>query len=386
MSNHTTNNTTDVDARLLIAGSEHDADMLYVSGLFVPDAFIAIQIGGKWHGLLSPLEVDRARKHARFDTVHLDTPWHEKAKNNGWKAGLASAAAAFLQEYGAKSLQVPGNFPLNLADQLRAWGFSVQAASGTLFPERAIKSDSEIVQLRKAERLTKQSMAAAEGFIAEASIGDDGILRHPNVKGRVKSEHLRAVIETFLIARGAVPSHTIVACGREAADPHQIGKGYLKAHQPIIVDIFPRLVASGYWGDMTRTFVKGKATSDMRKLYRTVREGQDIGLSMVCNGASGANIHQAIQTHFSKMGFFTGMRNGKQVGFFHGTGHGIGLDIHEQPRISVRDDILKTNQAVTVEPGLYYPGLGGVRLEDLVVVQDNGCENLTRFRRKFEIA
>ncbi len=373
-------------ALLLIAGSEHDADMLYISGLFVPDPFIVIGINGKWHGLLSPLEVDRALKNSRLDQIHLDMPWHDKAEAQGWGISLAGIAAAFLHEHDVRSVQVPGSFPLQFADQLRGWGFEVQAAEGTLFPERAIKSEAEIRQLTKAERLTRQAMAAAEAFLGEASIGNDGILRHANVSGRVKSTHLRAVIETFLISRGAVPSHTIVACGREAADPHQIGSGVLKAHQTIIVDIFPRLVASGYWGDMTRTFVKGRASPELRKLYRAVRQGQDIGLSMVCDGASGLKIHQAIQEHFSRQGFFTGARRGRQVGFFHGTGHGVGLDVHEAPRISVRDDILKNGHVVTVEPGLYYPDIGGVRLEDMVVVRKNGCDNLTRFRRKLEIS
>ncbi|MDQ6988105.1 MAG: Xaa-Pro peptidase family protein [Mariprofundaceae bacterium] len=372
-------------ARLLIAASEHDADMLYISGLFVPDPFIAIEIHGAWHGLLSPLEVDRARKDSRFEHVHIDSPWREKAEEYGWETGLASIAAAFLQEQGVQHLQVPGTFPLHFADQLRDRGFSVQAVKGTLFPERAIKSDMEIKQLRKAERLTRQAMCAAESFLREATIDNHDFLRHAHVSGRVKSAHLRAVIETFLIARGAIPSHTIVACGRQAADPHQIGHGFLKAHQPIIIDIFPRLVSSGYWGDMTRTYVKGKASTDIKKLYRTVREGQDIGLSMVADGQSGARIHQTIQAHFTACGFVTGVKRGKQIGFFHGTGHGVGLDIHEQPRISVRDDTLRAGQVVTVEPGLYYPGLGGVRLEDMVVVRKNGCDNLTRHRRKLEI-
>ena len=372
--------------RMLISGSEHDADMLYISGIFVPDAFIAIGIDGQWHGLLSPLEVDRARKSSRLHHIHLDTAWREKADSLGFKSGLAGVAAAFLHDKGIRSLQVPASFPLHYADQLRNWGFEIQAAQGTLFPERAIKNETEIIQLARAERLTRQAMTAAEAFLGEASIGNDDILRHGSVNGRVKSAHLRSVIETFLISRGAVPSHTIVACGREAADPHQIGSGYLKAHQPIIVDIFPRLVSTGYWGDMTRTFVKGRASSELRRLYRTVREGQDIGLSMVCAGASGLGIHQAIQEHFSKQGFFTGTRRGRQVGFFHGTGHGVGLEVHEAPRISVRDDTLQSGHVVTVEPGLYYPDIGGVRLEDLVVVRDNGCDNLTRFRRRLEIA
>jgi len=372
-------------ARLLIAGSEHNADMLYVSGMFVPDAFIVAGIGESWHGLFSPLEVDRAKKTSRLDEVHLDATWRDKATVLGRGGGLAATASVFLEEHGIRKLTVPGSFPLQYAEALRGWGFEVVPAEGSLFPERAVKNEAEIAQLAKAERLTRQSMAAAEDFLAATSIGNDGVLRHPDVAGRVKSAHLRRIIETFLIARGAVPSHTIVACGRESADPHQMGSGFLRAHQPIIVDIFPRLVASGYWGDMTRTFVKGRAPDALKRMYRTVREGQDIGLSKVCNGASGLAIHQAIQQHFADRGFITGTRRGRQVGFFHGTGHGVGLEVHEAPRISVRDDTLKAGQVVTVEPGLYYPDIGGIRLEDLVVVRDGGCDNLTRFRRRLEI-
>jgi len=371
--------------KLMIAASEHDADMLYASGLFVPDAFIAIALDGQWHGLFSPLEVDRARKDSKLAYVHLDTPWHEKARKLGWEEGLEAATAAFLHEHGIRSVCVPGHFPLIYAERMRAWSFEVTPCSGAIFPERAIKSEHEISQLRKAERVTRQAMRVAEQFLAASSIGNDDILRHPETGGKMKSGHVRSAIETFLIAHGAIPSHTIVACGCEAADPHQIGHGYLRAHQPIIIDIFPRLLASGYWGDMTRTYVKGKANHDVRKLYLTVREGQDIGMSMVRDGVHGEKIHQSITRHFEACGFRTGIRRGRQAGFFHGTGHGVGLDVHESPRISIRDDILHTGNVVTVEPGLYYPGLGGVRLEDMVVVRHDGCENLTRHPRRMEI-
>lgn len=373
------------NAQLIIAASEHNADMLYTTGLFVPDAFIVVNLNGQWHGLFSPLEVDRARKNSKLAHVHLDTPWQEKARKLHWEGNLEATAAAFLHEHGIHSITVPGSFPLIYAEQMRAWGFTVIPCPDSMFPERAIKSKLEIVQLKKAERLTRQSMRVAEHFLATLSIGDDGILRHPESGKKMKSAHVRSEIETFLIAHGAIPSHTIVACGREAADPHQIGQGYLRAHQPIIIDIFPRLLASGYWGDMTRTYVKGKASSDIQKLYRTVQEGQDIGLAMICDGAHGAKIHQAITRHFEACGFPTGTRRGRQIGFFHGTGHGVGLDVHESPRISTHDDILRTGHVVTVEPGLYYPGLGGIRLEDMVAVRENDCENMTQHPRRMEI-
>lgn len=371
------------NARLIIADSEHDADMLYAAGMFVPDPFIAIEIHGAWHGLFSPLEVDRARKGANFSQVHLDTPFRDKAKRKK-RGGMAAIAAAFLDEHAIKHIEVPGQFPFIYAEQLKSWGFKIKVSSDAFFPGRVIKTEREIVQLAKAERLTKKAMVKAEHYLAACSIDSDNILCNSSGK-RIKSADVRQVIETFLIAHGAMPAHTIVACGRESADPHHIGTGFIRAHQPIIIDIFPRLLSSGYWGDMTRTYVKGKATPEIKKIYRTVRDAQDIGLSMVQDGVDGALIHQTITAHFGKQGYSTKVIRGKQTGFFHGTGHGVGLQIHEAPRISTHSDILRSGHVVTVEPGLYYPGLGGVRIEDMVVVRSSGCDNLTKHKRQLEI-
>ncbi|MDQ6977743.1 MAG: M24 family metallopeptidase, partial [Ghiorsea sp.] len=255
---------------------------------------------------------------------------------------------------------------------------------------RVIKSENEISQLTHAEALTAKSMLQAEQFIAACGINNDNLMTFPSDHERageaVTSEAIRAVIETFLIGQGAVPSHTIVACGKQSADPHDMGSGEIAAHQPIIIDIFPRLVTSGYWGDMTRTYVKGKASSELKHMYQTVLEGQDMGLDMVQAGVDTANIHNSITAHFDAQGFKTGMVNGKQGGFFHGTGHGVGLDIHEAPRVSSNGALLEERMVITIEPGLYYEHIGGVRLEDLVVVRDSGCDNLTNFHRTLELA
>jgi Xaa-Pro aminopeptidase len=372
-------------ARLIIADSEHNADMLYASGMFVPDPFIAVEIDGRWHGLFSPLEVDRARKKSRLDQVHLDSPWRSEADSKS-RSGLAATAAAFLEAHNITNLQVPTLFPLGYAEQLRNWGFNITPSETAFFPERIVKNEYEIRCLAKVERLTRKAMQQAERYLAYCSIGNDGILRDGETGNRVKSADVRGAIETFLIMHGAMPAHTIVACGREGADPHNVGHGFIRANQTIIIDIFPRLLATGYWGDMTRTYVKGKAAPEIKKLYNTVRKGQDIGLSMVADGVDGAYIHKTITDYFDQQGFPTKNIRGKQTGFFHGTGHGVGLEIHEAPRISTRSDILQTGQVVTVEPALYYPSLGGVRLEDMVVVRDNGCDNLTRHKRRLEIS
>ena len=372
-------------ARLLISDSEHHADMLYISGIFVPDAFIAIGIGKEWHGLFSPLEVDRARKQSKFSHIELDSPWKDRAKARGRDGGLIAAAAEFLESHQLSRIEVPGDFQVAYADQLRSWGFELQVANGSLFPEREIKSETEIRHLAHAEKLTKNSMRQAVEFLGSCGIDHNDILTHPETGKRIKSRDVRAVIETWLVGHGAMPAHTIVACGREGADPHNVGHGFIKAGEPIIIDIFPRVLATGYWGDMTRTYIKGKASRELKRMYQAVKTAQSIGLEMVSEHVNAASIHAAITDHFDSHGFRTGMRRGKQVGFFHGTGHGVGLEIHEAPRVSNIRQTLLAGHVITIEPGLYYPKLGGIRLEDMVAVRRNGCDNLTRYPCHFEL-
>jgi Xaa-Pro aminopeptidase len=160
----------------------------------------------------------------------------------------------------------------------------------------------------------------------------------------------------------------------------------LRANEPIILDIFPRSQKTGYFGDITRTVVRGQAGEAVRKLYDTVFHGQKIALQKISAGISTSEIHQCVQQFFVQRGYATGKRNGRMEGFFHGTGHGLGLEIHESPRMGATSPgALRAGQVVTVEPGLYYPGIGGVRLEDVVLVTPDGAKNLTRFEKVLEI-
>ena len=160
----------------------------------------------------------------------------------------------------------------------------------------------------------------------------------------------------------------------------------MRANETVIIDVFPRCESTGYFADITRTFVRGKASDDIRGLYRTVYDGQKLGLDMIRDGVKTRAVHKAIQSLFESRGFHTGQKDGKPQGFFHGTGHGLGLDIHEPPRIALNKLTLEKGMVVTVEPGLYYPAMGGgVRIEDTVLVTQSGIENLTRFPKYLEI-
>jgi len=200
---------------------------------------------------------------------------------------------------------------------------------------------------------------------------------------RLTSEMLRAEIDSAILRAGGVPTGTIVAGGDQACDPHERGFGPLYANSLIILDVFPRDAKTGYFGDMTRTVLRGRASEAQRKLWETVKAGQALALKKIKAGVDGMTIHKAIQELFAERGFPTELREGRRVGFFHGTGHGLGLEIHEHPRL--QKVTLKDRQVLTVEPGLYYPGVGGARHEDVVVVTKRRCKVLSRFPKQLEV-
>ena len=191
-----------------------------------------------------------------------------------------------------------------------------------------------------------------------------------------------------MMADGFVPAHTICAPGDQAVDPHEGGHGPIRANQPVVMDIFPRSEATGYFGDLTRTVVRGTASFALHELYAIVHEGVRLGHRMLRDGVEGMKVHHAIQDLFERQGYATGVKNGRMQGFFHGTGHGLGLQIHEAPSIGKRPCLLRAGHVVTVEPGLYYLGLGGVRIEDVALVTktrvalpDAGAEAARDLRR-----
>jgi Xaa-Pro aminopeptidase len=214
-------------------------------------------------------------------------------------------------------------------------------------------------------------------------IGRDGWLRHHG--RRFTAEDLRAAVNARIMALGCVPAHTICAPGDQAVDPHEEGHGPIRAHTPIVMDIFPRSEKTGYFGDLTRTVVRGRASARLQEVYALVNEGVRLGHRRVKPGAHGPAIHREIQDLFTARGYPTGMRDGRMQGFFHGTGHGLGLQIHEPPSISPQKSVLRAGHVVTVEPGLYYLGLGGVRIEDVALVTPTGSRNLTRVPKRLEL-
>ena len=370
---------------LLVAASEHDANMLYATGMFVPDPFIYLRAGGRAYIVMSDLEIDRARKQAPHCRVLSLSHYQRKLRRAGVeRPGFAEVIAAVLHERGVREVVVPEEFPFGLARDLQRRKIRARARRGSFFPEREQKSAVEISKLVEALRMAEAGMAAAKRVLWATKTGKGRQLIYRAAP--LTSERLRAAIDTAIIQAGGLASHTIVAGGEQGCDPHEPGHGPLRAHEPIILDIFPRSQQTGYFGDFTRTVVRGRASEAVRRLYATVEAGQNVALKMIRPGVPTAAVHQAVVEFFEQQGYKTGKRNGRMQGFFHGTGHGLGLEIHEAPRMGLNSaGELKAGQVVTVEPGLYYPGLGGVRLEDVAVLSPTGCEDVTKFEKMLEI-
>jgi Xaa-Pro aminopeptidase len=376
------NKTKTKPARLIVAASETDPDILYATRFWAPDPFIFLQRNGKRTLVLSDLEIDRGRKQADADEFVMFSELEREVQGHSKKTPpYEKVLAHFLRKRGVRSAVVPGSFPLRYAEELGANNIRVRAADGLYWPEREAKSDKEIEMMKRALRITEAGLKRAMEVLKASKPASQRRLRW-NGK-TLTSEMVRAEIDSAVLRAGGIPTGTIVAGGDQACDPHERGHGSLYADSLIILDVFPRDAKTGYFGDMTRTVLRGHASDAQRKLWETVKAGQALALKRIKAGVDGMVIHKAIQEFFTSRGFLTEVRNGRRVGFFHGTGHGLGLEIHEHPRL--QKVVLKDRQVLTVEPGLYYPGVGGVRQEDVVVVTKSGCKILSRFPKQLEI-
>jgi Xaa-Pro aminopeptidase len=368
--------------RLMVAASENDADMLYATRFFAPDAFIFLEQNGKRTLVLSDLEIDRGRKQAEADEILPYSKFEKEVQGKNARApAFEKVLAHFLETKKVKSALVPAKFPLGYARELAAKKIRLEPSGELYWPSRETKTEPELRQLRKALEITETGMARGIEVLKASRPNDGGKLEW---SGKIlTSELLRAEIDSAILRAGGLPANTIVAGGDQACDPHERGHGPLKANSLIILDIFPRAATSGYYGDLTRTVVRGRASDEQRGLWETVNAGQALALKKMKPGVDGLKLHNEIKKFFADQGYPTELRNGKQTGFFHGTGHGLGLEIHEYPRF--QKTIFKAGQVLTVEPGLYYPGLGGVRTEDVVAITKSGIRKLSRFENRLEI-
>ena len=371
------------EATLLISSSETDSNLYYATRFLAPDPFIFLQIGDEKVIIMSDLELDRARSEAKVSTILSFSSYEESARKSGTEnPGTADIIGEFLRERGIKRVIVPSYFGIQNALLLQEKGHDIEVKQDPFFEQRVIKNNDEIRHIEQALHLTESAVEKAIDYIRQTEIRD-GYLYRGNKK--VTSEDVKKLIDIYLLENSMIAQHTIVACGEDSSFPHNEGSGALRADAPVIIDVFPRSVKSRYYADITRTVVRGAASDEVKKMFNAVTDAQETAFSMIKDKVNGREVHEAILMHFKNCGFESGEIDGRMQGFFHGTGHGVGLEVHEPPRIGKKTDILCTGHVVTVEPGLYYKGIGGVRLEDMVVVQPDGVINLTKSPKILEI-
>jgi len=364
--------------------------MHYFSRFHSSDPFLAFSHGKKRYGLAVPMEYSRMEKESAFDEVLLLSEIRDGAvRRFKLPRGAAPTDCQVVQHvaklYGICEFHVSPRFPAGLAFQLRDAGLKITVPnSGPFLPERLIKTADEVDALRKGNIASAAGLKAVVDTLAESTIRK-GIVYHG---GRpLTSEKLRDIIGMATMSKGAVAIGTIAAAGDQACDCHNVGEGPIPANQLIVCDIFPRRVDDGYWGDMTRTYLKGKASEAQHNLVRAVKRAHEIGIKMVKPGVTGAQIQKAVTDHFEAQGYKTVRNSRTPEGFFHAIGHGIGLDVHEGP--VVRQDStqkLKKGMVITIEPGLYFRGLGGCRIEDVVHVTADGGEKISSAPYQWEIS
>ncbi len=362
------------------AESYRDADQFYLTGFLCPDPFAVLEIGSRKLAIaVSDMEAGRAGKETKGATIIPFSRYRRKRQT------VPQLVAGFLRDHGIENARVLPSFPLGLARSLEAEGIALEVDQECLRARRRKKTRRQIRAVEAVQRQTERTMEMARSLLAGCPVSG-GILQR---EGRpLTAEKLRSLMEVFFLERGFDCVDSIVAPGRGGADPHWRGSGPIRAGVPIVIDLFPRDRMTRYHADMSRTFVVGKASGPVREMHKAVMEAQDVAMDRLRPGVRLAQVHRAVCDVFVRRGFGVPVV-GKGLpgrGFLHGTGHGLGLDIHEAPTVSEGEDVFSPGDVITVEPGLYDRRVGGVRIEDVVALTPDGeVLNLTKFDRELEI-
>ncbi len=333
--------------------------------------------------ILRDLELERATKHARADRFHA----FKEFTPQGWGAGklsgdretaTAQATAEFLRREGIDSVVADRSLPLIFAHFIREAGVEIVCDPEMGVLERRMKDEQEIEFLRKAQSTTEQAVERACRMVCGAQADAGGVLHLDGAP--LTSERVRTTIDVWLLEQGFTNDHMIVAGGPNGAEPHDRGSGELRTGEPVTIDIFPRDDETLYYGDCTRTAVHGEISDELARMHQTVVEAKAAATAATRAGATGEDVHRATAGVITARGYEMGMPDGQWpegfIGMVHGTGHGIGLDVHEPPLLDFGSGELVVGDALTIEPGLYAKHIGGIRVEDMVVVTADGCTSL----------
>jgi Xaa-Pro aminopeptidase len=370
-----------VTALLIVGDTFRTPELRHEVPLGIPDAFLFVETNGTRRVVVTSLELERTNGLDGLEAHAYEEFGYDELIARGLAIDAirgevyVNACAAF----GVETAVVPSGFPLATAERLRQAGIDVTPNQSVFDERRRVKNRSELAGIRRAQRAAEAGMQAAVDLLRQAT--GNGTL---TVEGEpLTVELVKQRVEAAFLQHGASADEFIVARGAQAAVGHDMGSGPIGRGESIVVDLWPRDRDSACFADMTRTFVVGEAPAELREYHRLTKEALELAKAMIRPGVAGVAVYGAVCDHFEAAGFPTGRSKAAgtvlQDGFFHGLGHGVGLEVHERPWMGRYADDLVAGDVVTIEPGLYRKGFGGVRLEDLLLVTEDGCENLTDF-------
>jgi Xaa-Pro aminopeptidase len=368
----------------MYADSYRSPELRHEVPIGIPDPFLYAEKDGVKHIAIGAMEIPRLSELGLFE-LH---PSEEFGVDELLRSGLSypevrqQVVLRAVKALGVTSAIVPETFPLWLADNLRADGVELTVDNDFFDERRRVKTDAELEGMRRAQRAAEAGMDAARDLLRRAQQNGGEELA---VDGEALTvERIKAAMSQAFAAHGTTADDFIVAPGPQGAVGHDMGSGPVRAGVPIVIDIWPRDNESFMYCDMTRTFVVGDVPDDVREWHRLTKEALDRAISEIKDGADSRAIYDGTCEIYEAAGHPTQRTKepGKPLsnGFFHGLGHGVGLEVHEAPGMGMASKLpLKAGDVVTVEPGCYKQGYGGVRLEDLVLVTADGAENLTQY-------
>ena len=369
---------------VLIPSGEEDADFFYASGMRIETALYVSFAPGDDLLVASPLEIERARAHSTANRVLslAEAGFQDHGPYVSW----SRLAAKLLEERGDHAVRVSPRLHAAYYEELRATGLGVTIDFELFLADRRRKTAAQADQIREAQRAAEAAVTEVVRVLAQSQIRDSMLW----ADGRpLTSELLYSRAALLLGEMGFACPDMIIAGAPESAMPHYRGEGQIRAGAPVIIDIFPTSRASHYHGDLTRTVVVGDIPDEISRMHAAVLQALDAGIESIRDGVAGRDVHNGVCQVLVDRGYATTTKGFEGTAgaatMNHSTGHGVGLDVHEEPSLrGPEENTLMEGDVVTVEPGLYRLGLGGVRIEDTGIVTKDGFKNFTRLTRSLD--
>ena len=369
---------------VLLGDTIRSPELRHEVPLGIPDPFLYLERDGARHLVVVSFEIPLLEEIGGF-VLHPFEEFgvDELRRTSGSQLELLNEIVLrAVRSFGVESALVPPSFPVLTADLLRAGGIEVVPSPDEFVARRRVKSGAELAGIRRAQEAAQAGMEVARDLLRSSAPNAAGVLELEGAP--LSSERIKAAISAAFLEHGSSAELFVVSHGPQAAIGHHVGNGEIRAGESVVIDLWPRDNASSCFADMTRTFVVGEPPAEIAEWHALCREALELALAAVRPGVTGKDLYDTVCILFEAAGHPTQRTKVEgevlEHGFHHALGHGVGLEVHEPPFLNLLGhQPLVAGDVIAIEPGLYRPGLGGVRLEDLVLVTEEGGENLTSF-------